>query len=108
MNPFVTGCRLEPSILMILPCCTVTDRLHASGQSSGHAESTTEAGPPRMGSGVVERLPFVGVAMAYDNTFGVSGSKFEVQVAGPTATNGRSARFGRLWAGFGGVFPRPP
>ena len=40
----------EPSMLITLPCCTVTARLHASGQSSGHAVSMTDAGPRRIGS----------------------------------------------------------
>jgi len=41
----------EPSMVMTLPRWTVTARLQESGQSSGHAVSTTVAGPPRMGSG---------------------------------------------------------
>src|SRR5437764_818245 len=51
MYPSVTGFLRDPSIVMTLPCCTVTARLNASGQSSGHGVSTTEAGPPRTGSG---------------------------------------------------------
>src|SRR6476469_1940794 len=53
MKPLVTGFFDEPSMLMTLPCCTVTARLQASGQSSGHAVSTTDAGPPRIGSGLL-------------------------------------------------------
>src|SRR3954466_3674379 len=45
MKPSVTGFLREPSILMILPFFTVTARLHASGQSSGHAVSTTTVEP---------------------------------------------------------------
>src|SRR5262249_47383179 len=39
-----------PSILTSLPRWTVTARLQASGQSSGHAVSTTVAGPPSFAS----------------------------------------------------------
>src|SRR5262245_7883480 len=46
MKPPVTGLLCEPSMAITLPCWTVTDSVHASGQSSGQAESTTEAGPP--------------------------------------------------------------
>src|SRR5262245_33471297 len=40
MKPLVTGLRCEPSIDEMRPCSTPTDKLQASGQSSGHAVST--------------------------------------------------------------------
>src|SRR6185295_1706693 len=50
MNPSVTGFLCDPSISITRPRWTVTVKLHASGQSSGHAVSTAEDGPPRTGS----------------------------------------------------------
>src|SRR5437879_1388395 len=66
MNPPVTGFLFEPSMLTTLPCCTVTDKLQASGQSSGHAVSTTETGPRRIGPAALAGLVLAGVAITYD------------------------------------------
>src|SRR5439155_21641197 len=55
MYPSVTGFLREPSMVTILPFWTVTARLHASGQSGGHAVSTTAAGPLRIGSDMAVR-----------------------------------------------------
>src|SRR5258706_15248488 len=60
MKPSVTGFFCEPSISTSLPCLTVTARLQASGQSSGHAVSMTDAGPP---SGVMRWRGLVGLAI---------------------------------------------
>jgi hypothetical protein len=48
----VTGFLREPSIVTILPDVTVTARLHASGQSRGHAVSTTVVVPLNSSSGL--------------------------------------------------------
>src|SRR3954471_11015776 len=44
MQPSVTGLSWPPSISTILPSLTVTDRVHESGQSRGHAVVTDTRG----------------------------------------------------------------
>ena len=63
----MTGFLRDPSILMTLPICTVTARLHASGQSSGHAVSTTDVGPPSTSAADVRSTFSRGTACEYDS-----------------------------------------
>src|SRR3954465_15619237 len=68
MYPSVTGFLCDPSIVITLPCGTVTARLQASGKSSGHAVSITDAGPPRIGSrGGASNFPGSCAIDNYDN-----------------------------------------
>src|SRR4030095_14312632 len=65
MNPSVTGFLCDPSISTTRPRWTVTVRLHASGQASGQAVSTAEAGPPRTGSRTLSGEDIVIIVSSY-------------------------------------------
>src|SRR3954471_13524380 len=98
MNPSVTGFLRDPSIVTILPWWTVTESEQASGQSSGQALSSTDAGPPR---GAFRTSDWTGTGMAV--RYQIRNLQFRFANGLRTKDQMRSPHVVIIGGGFGGL-----